>query len=75
MDNNDNIEFPSVLITQFSQMFIPVKRKALPIITTLAIYFCIHLIFHFLMLDLSLMTYQKTSVFAEYMHLLQLISK
>ena len=62
MDNNDNIEFPPVINTQFSQIFIPVKGKASPIITTLATFF-IHWIFHFLILDLSLMTYQKYNLY------------
>ena len=68
MDNNDNIELPSVLNTSISQIFIPVKSKALPNITTLAIYFFRHWIFNFLILDLSLMTSQKPFMFTEYMH-------
>ena len=68
MDNNDNIEFCPVLNSPVSQISNPVKSKALPNIAKLTIYFFRHCIFQFLILDLSLMTYQKPSLFTQYMH-------
>ena len=41
-------------------------------VITLAIYFFRYWIFDFIILDLSLMTYQRPSKFTEYMNLVQL---